>query len=126
MGDGAGTIVITGKKENEPSILIDEEHVRTDVDVDKPCPPGSETVQKFRDGSTMTLDCKGNVIGSTPKTTDIDQGDVDDPDPTPGCPPGSNKKTTLPNGWTIVTDCKGNVVSLTGPGGDTTTTTTIS
>lgn len=34
--DGAGTIVVTGKKDDETkSILDDEEHVRTDVDVDK-------------------------------------------------------------------------------------------
>lgn len=106
MGDGAGTIVITGKKENEPSILTDEEHVRTDVDTDK-CPPGSEQVFKYRDGSTMTLDCKGRVIGSTPATIN-----PDDPD---SCPPGSETIETLADGTKVLKDCKGNIITTIKP-----------
>lgn len=34
-GDGAGTIVVTGKKPTEDSILTDEEHIRKDLDVDE-------------------------------------------------------------------------------------------
>ena len=106
--DGAGTITIVGKKPTEDSILTDDEHTRTDVDTS--CPPGSEKVYKYRDGSTMTVDCKGKVISSTPKTIDIDEGDdtVDT-----GCPPGSETTQTFDDGSTITYDCKGNVIKTT-------------
>ena len=108
--DGAGTIVITGEKEDKPSILTDGEHDRTIVDTEPECKPGSETVQKFRDGSTLTLDCKGNVIGSTPKTKEVDDPEEDEP-----CEPGTETTKTYENGATITFDCKGRVISSTGP-----------
>lgn len=78
----------------------DEDDALTPPKGDK-CPPGSETVQKFRDGSTLTLDCKGRVIGSTPATVD-----PDDPDPD-GCPPNSTTSEKLADGTIVYKNCKG-------------------
>ena len=114
MNDGVGTVTITGKK---PGDEDDDTRVVPPGPDDK-CPPGSEKVYKYRDGSTMTLDCKGNVIGSTPAITDEPP---DDPEP---CPPGSETTKTYPNGATITFDCKGRVISSTGPTTTNTTTTT--
>lgn len=75
-------------------------------DTNKPCPPGSEKVQKFADGSTLTLDCKGRVIGSTPATIN-----PDDPE---DCPAGSEKRIPQPDGRVMVLDCKDRFIRMEG------------
>lgn len=84
----------------------DEDDILTPTKDDS-CPPGSEKVHKYRDGSTMTLDCKGRVIGSTPATVN-----PDDPD---SCPPGSETIETLADGSKVLKDCKGNVITTVKP-----------
>jgi hypothetical protein len=88
---------------SKTSILTDEEHTRTGGD-DEPCKPGTEKVQKFADGSTLTLDCKGRVIGSTKATTN-----PDDPE---DCPAGTEKRIPQPDGRVMVLDCKDRFIRM--------------